>query len=387
MRVCMLVYAFYESDGRVRRYAETLSSRGDHVDVVSLRNSKQPRSEILYGVNIYRIQKRIINERKKYNYFFKLVLFFIKSMIFVTRKHLKEPYQVIHVHSVPDFEVFAAFIPKITGAKVFLDIHDIVPEFYSSKFDNDKGSILFKVLLLVEKASCAFADHVIISNHLWAEKIISRSVRHSKCSVILNYPDQRLFKRRAPKQISGSIIAIYPGTFAWHQGVDIAIRAMAIIKEELPFLELKLFGKGPEESALRRLAEELEVHDRVKFGGYLPLEELVDKMAEADFGIVPKRSDGFGNEAFSTKILEFMSLGVPVIVADTMIDKLYFNDSLVLFFKAESAEDLAAKVKLIAHDRNRRDQLAADALSYIKTNNWDVKKYLYIELIDKYVKR
>jgi len=41
----------------------------------------------------------------------------------------------------------------------------------------------------------------------------------------------------------------------------------------------------------------------------------------ADLGIVPKRKDNFGNEAFSTKILEFMAMSVPVIVSDTMVDK------------------------------------------------------------------
>ncbi len=38
-------------------------------------------------------------------------------------------------------------------------------------------------------------------------------------------------------------------------------------------------------------------------------------MWRADLGVVPKRAEGFGNEAFSTKILEFMACGVPVLVS------------------------------------------------------------------------
>ena len=67
------------------------------------------------------------------------------------------------------------------------------------------------------------------------------------------------------------------------------------------------------------------------------------RMAEADFGIVPKRSEGFGNEAFSTKIFEFMALGIPVIAADTKIDKYYFNDSLFPSLRPEARMNLPLK--------------------------------------------
>src|SRR5260370_40413225 len=66
-------------------------------------------------------------------------------------------------------------------------------------------------------------------------------------------------------------------------------------------------------------------------GNYL--HEIARIMESADLGIVPKRKDNFGNEAFSTKILEFMAMSVPVIVSDTMIDQYYFNNSIVKFFR------------------------------------------------------
>ena len=49
---------------------------------------------------------------------------------------------MIHVHSVPDFLVFAALVPKLLGARIILDIHDILPEFYASKFGASKDSRL-----------------------------------------------------------------------------------------------------------------------------------------------------------------------------------------------------------------------------------------------------
>ena len=61
-------------------------------------------------------------------------------------------------------------------------------------------------------------------------------------------------------------------------------------------------------------------------------------------GVVSKRKNSFGNEAFSAKIMEFMAMGVPVVASNTMINQLYFNQTLVQFFESESVEDLAAKI-------------------------------------------
>ena len=57
-------------------------------------------------------------------------------------------------------------IPKLFGAKIILDIHDIVPEFYMSKFNAKEKSVFYKLLLFVEKISCMFSDQVIIMRYI-----------------------------------------------------------------------------------------------------------------------------------------------------------------------------------------------------------------------------
>src|ERR1700739_516631 len=110
MKTCMVAYTFYESDNRVRRYAEALAKRGDQVDVIALRREGQPRSEIIRWVRVHRIQVRRIDERGPFSYLRKLVAFFVRSMWWLSVHGLKKPFDVIHVHSVPDFEVFATLL-------------------------------------------------------------------------------------------------------------------------------------------------------------------------------------------------------------------------------------------------------------------------------------
>jgi glycosyltransferase involved in cell wall biosynthesis len=379
----MLSYSFYESDARVARYAETLARRGDYVDVVSLRREGQGIFETINGVHLFRIQKRERNEKGKLSYLGRLLKFFMKSSVFVGRKHLKAPYDILHIHSVPDFEVFAAFLPKLLGAKIILDIHDIVPEFYASKFGGRRESLLFKALVLMEKMSSGFADHVIISNHIWEKVLMDRSVRREKCSTILNYPDPSLFHLRPRMERVGKVVVMYPGSLNWHQGVDIAIRAFNMIRDDAPEAEFHIYGTGGQRDSLVALVQELGLQERVFIKPFLPLERVVEVMAAADLGVVPKRNDSFGGEAFSTKILEFMSLGVPVVVSRTKIDTHYFNDSVVRFFTPEDVNDLADSMREMVKDRGMRKDLATNALKFAGDFSWGNRKREYLDLVDR----
>jgi glycosyltransferase involved in cell wall biosynthesis len=388
MRACMVAYTFYEADNRVRRYAETLAKRGDKVDAIALRREGQPAFEVIRGVRVYRVQKRVIDERGPFGYLRKLLLFFLRSAWMLALQHLKAPYDIIHVHSVPDFEVFATIVPRLLGAKVILDIHDIVPEFYASKFKVSENSLAFRLLVLMEKLSIAYSNHVIISNHLWHAKITKRSVRPEKCTAIINYPDPSIFSRRPrPLPANGDFVMCYPGTLNWHQGLDLAIDAVALLRDKAPHLKFLIIGDGPDREKIRTTVQRERLEERVTLKGFIPLEQVADIMATIDLGVVPKRKDSFGNEAFSTKIMEFMAMGVPVVASRTRIDEYYFNERLLQFFESESAEDLAAKILELIEDPAKCGTLRTHATEFIQKNNWDVKKNEYLDLVDRLVKR
>jgi glycosyltransferase involved in cell wall biosynthesis len=329
MRVCMLVYAFYEMDTRVMQYATALASRGDVVDVIALRREGLPEYEFLDGVNVYRIQPRIMNERGRLNYLWRILRFCLHSALVLTRKHLKNRYQLIHVHSVPDFLAFAALVPKLFGTPIILDIHDVLPELYASKFGVGQTSVLFKLLVLVEKASTAFSNHVIVANDLWRERLVSRSVRAEKCTTVRNYPDPQIFYPRRKRAADGKFLIIYPGTLNWHQGLDVAIKAFARLKHQIPEAEFHIYGEGPARASLIELVKQLGLEDKIVFHGFLPTDQIAPIMANADLAVEPKRSQSaFGTEALSMKILEFMALDVPLVVSRTKIHSRYYDDSM-----------------------------------------------------------
>jgi glycosyltransferase involved in cell wall biosynthesis len=359
-----------------------LAQRGDQVDVISLQFEGQHRVGNVNGVKVFRIQKRIRNEKSKLDYLYRIIKFLFNSFLFLSYRHLKNKYDLVHVHSIPDFEVFAALLPKLSGSKIILDIHDIVPELFCNKFQASKDSIVFKLLVLIEKLSSKFADHVIISNHLWKRTICSRSVLDSKCTTILNYPDSRIFFRKIVKNKNKHFIFMYPGTLNYHQGLDLAIVAFSKINDNLKNAELHIIGDGPEKSNLKSLSKNLGIQDRVIFKEPVTLDEIPQIMGQADVGIVPKRNDGFGSEAFSTKSLEFMSLGVPLIIARTKIDQYYFSDDTVCFFEPESTEDLSKAMLALYEDDLLRAKYSQEALDFCLSYKWDNNKPTYFRITD-----
>jgi glycosyltransferase involved in cell wall biosynthesis/peptidoglycan/xylan/chitin deacetylase (PgdA/CDA1 family) len=384
-KICMVAYSPYESDNRVRRYAETLAKRGDQVDVIAISDADvtTQKSEI-NGVSVYRVQHREHNERSKWTYAWRLLRFLTKSSIALTRLHRRNRYDVIHIHNMPDFLVFAAWYPKLSGAKLILDIHDVVPELFASKFKTRFKGMYTLVLKAIERLSAGFVDHVIVSNHLWHKTLVERSVSAERCSVLINHVDPEMFSRHSRTRTDDRFIVLFPGSLQWHQGLDIAIEAFAIVKQTVPNAEFHIYAGagGNLKVSLRELVQRLGLQGSVKFCEGVSLDEVADVIANADLGVVPKRADSFGNEAYSTKIMEFMSQGVPVVVSRTKVDTFYFKEGVVHFFPSGDSAAMAEAMLDVINNKALHDSLVENGYKYVEQNDWRLKKKEYLDLID-----
>lgn len=383
MRVCMLVYSFYDSDPRVRQYATALKDRGDTVDVIALRKSHQAKFEVVEGVNVFRIQERPVNERRKFQYTGRIARFMFSSSRLLTKRHRENPYEVIHVHSVPDFLVYAAGAAKRAGAAVILDIHDLLPELYASKFRAGPDSFWFKIMLFAERRSCAFADHVIVANDLWRERLVSRSVPAEKCTTIRNYPVLSLFQSCVRERKNGKFLITYPGSLNKHQGLEVAIRAFGKVSDRMPDSEFHIYGEGADKPRLIQLTKDMRLENRVFFHKGMPSQEIARVMVNTDLAVEPKLSKiPFSNEAASTKILEFMAAGVPIVASRTSIHSRYYDDSLLKYYDSDNEEALAECILAMWGDPPGRQQQVVRANRYVQENNWEAKKQTYLNLVD-----
>jgi glycosyltransferase involved in cell wall biosynthesis len=242
--------------------------------------------------------------------------------------------------------------------------------------------VAVRLLKAVERVSTAVASHVIVANPLWYERVVQRCASSRKCSTYWYYPDRAIFHPR-PKASRTNFVMLYPGTLHWHQGIDIALKAMPRILAQIPEAELHIYGDGPAKTDLVNLTTRLGLTEHIRFRDTLPTAQIAERMADSDVGIVPKRAGcPFGNEAASTKIPEFLAVGVPVVASRTKIDVCLYGETMIRFFESESEEALASAVVAVSRDTTLRESLVAAGLAYAAENNWATRAPEYVQLAE-----
>jgi hypothetical protein len=115
----MVVYSNYPKDSRVRREAEGLVKAGMSVDVISLRGDGELPNEQVNNVNTYRLN---IKKKRgsKLQYLWQWSFFLIAAFVKLSWLQIVKKYHIVHLHNMPDFLVFSAFLPKLIGAKLIL---------------------------------------------------------------------------------------------------------------------------------------------------------------------------------------------------------------------------------------------------------------------------
>jgi glycosyltransferase involved in cell wall biosynthesis len=374
----------------LQRDAKAFISRGDVVDLFCYGLPHEKKASPDRQLSIHRLMNRKFDEKGPLNYLLKIAYFFLIVAIKVSILHIKKPFDLIYIVSPPDFMIFTGVIPKLLGAKIVLNIHDIVPEFYMRKFGVEENHMMIKLLKFVEKICCHIANHVFTVTDIWRNRLIARTgISESKCTVLMNVPDNALIDRVLEKGMMSSkdFRLLYPGNLGEHFGVETLIRAMPIVKAEIPSIRLDIYGEGPQRDFLQTLAKDLSVDQLVSFYKYIPVEDLYLIMKQVDIGIVPTLDGIFAGEALSTKSLEFLAIGIPVVISRTKVSQFYYNDSMVMFFKQGDHSDLANCIIQLYKNPGKRKELVRNAKFFNEKHNWENYKEIYYRTVDSLCQR
>jgi len=385
-RICMIAFAHYPRDGRVRREAEALVDRGDEVDVICIREAGEERNRLLNGVRLIQLRKLYYRGPNAVVYLAKYLLFCFAAFFWVTYLHLKNRYQIIQVHTMPDFLVFVAIIPKLLGAKVLLDVHDLMPELYQSKFGLPETRWLIRFITWVERQSIGFADRAIAVHKLHLDTLVKHGNPPKKFTILLNVPDPKIFsvKNEVSSRDDYGFRLLYHGTVTRRYGLSVALYAVSLLRKEISGLEFQIVGNGEDRSRLIDLVKQLDLTDCVSFSrSFVPVEQLSSIILNADVGVVPILYDDFTKLQLPVKLLEYVGLGLPVICSRTETIEAYFDDTMVQYVEAGNVDDLAQRILELYRAPHKRKRLATNAARFNHDYNWKQQKQEYYNLIDK----
>ncbi|MBD3347813.1 MAG: glycosyltransferase [Candidatus Eisenbacteria bacterium] len=99
------------------------------------------------------------------------------------------------------------------------------------------------------------------------------------------------------------------GRLTRQKGLDVLIRAFAIVRGEFPDARLLILGEGGQRGALEETARDARVEDAVTFAGHVP--DVRAALSSVDVYALSSRNEGMANT-----LLEAMSVGAPIVATD-----------------------------------------------------------------------
>lgn len=381
-RIAVVRQFYFPLDARVRREVEALLEAGHEVEVFCLARRGERLRERTGALTIWRMP---FSHRRggAAVYLAEHAAFVIAAGTCLSLRHLRRPFDVVQANSIPDTVVFTALVPRLLGARVVLDLHECMPEFMGTRFGRSPRSLLVRTIAAMEQASIRFAHRAITCTEQMREAFANRGADPSRITVVHNSADEQTFQPRPGNGRVDGFRLICHGSIEERYGIDTVIRAVALLRDELPDLAFDVYGEGSQRRPLMALARELGVEDRVRFSdGFVSLEELTSAIAGADAGVVAMKRDAFRDLTHCNKMFDFFSMRRPAIVSWTRSVAAYFDDEAVEFFRADDPADLARAIRRLNRDPERRAELVEGAARQNEPYRWARQRDVYLSVVD-----
>ena len=153
---------------------------------------------------------------------------------------------------------------------------------------------------------------------------------------------------------------ITTGRLVYKNAVEDIIAALPKLDPNYKFLSV---GTGDDErAALKEIARNLKVEERVVWKGFVSHDELPAYLKSSEIFIRPSRSEGLGNS-----FLEAMAAGVPVIGTFVGGIRDFLKEGETgLICQADNPHSIAQKAMKFSKDKESRDYITKNAQEMVK---------------------
>ena len=374
----MFVENAFPQDTRVKNEADALTAAGYTVMVVALRKAGQLRSEVVDGIQVYRLPRLELFEKtpsKNPGWFERLWLkarsvigyvseyVYFTSACFVMSVYIafKHGFDVIHAHNPPDTLFMVALPYKLFCKKYIFDHHDLCPELYQSRYGASQD-LLARILQMVEWCNLKLADVTIATNESYKQIQIQRGGRQPETIfVVRNGPNKKRMQVASPSERlrqKGKTILCYIGSLNPQDGVDYLLRSLKLLRYDLKREDFYcvIMGSGDSLQDLRDLTTELKLNDHVELTGFIPDKDLQENLAAADICMDPDPSNPLNDVSTWIKIMEYMACGKPIVSFD-LKETRYSAQEAALFVPANDELDFAKATAKLMDDGALRQKM------------------------------
>lgn len=190
-------------------------------------------------------------------------------------------------------------------------------------------------------------------------------VKESKTFVFHNAVFEQAEKNGTLRPVIGFL-----GRLDRSKGVDVLIKAFALIVRKIPAAQLVVIGKGKEEAALKNIVKELLLDGNVEFKGVIGYSKIFDFLRSLNCLVVPSRTDNL-----PTVVLEAFACLTPVIGSNSGgIPDMIIPGYNGLLFENENIGDLASRMLIMLQNSEERSRLIAN-MQKVFDEKFSIKTY------------
>ena len=271
----------------------------------------------------------------------------------------QQPFAVVHAANPPDLLLLAALPLRRSGSRFIFDQHDLVPELYLSRFDGRRG-LLYWLTRALERVSFSLADVVVSPNDSYRAIALRRGRKASDdVFVVRNAPDTSVFERGQPdpelKRGKAHLLA-YVGTMNAQDGLDHAVRALAILRDKRTDWHAIFVGDGDAAAETKRQAGEAGLGSLVHFTGFLTKPDVVAVLSTADICLSPEPRSPLNEASTFIKIAEYMAVECPVVAYD-LRESRFTAGGAAVYAEPDDVDGFAALIDQLLDDADRRKEM------------------------------
>jgi glycosyltransferase involved in cell wall biosynthesis len=375
-RVLMMVENHFPQDTRVKNEAVLLREAGYDVSVIALRERNQPTTEVINGVQVYRVPKlelfkktssanlnraglRFLKLRSSLGYLVEYCYFTAACLFVSTYLFMRHGFDVIHAHNPPDTLFFVAIPFKLFGKKFVFDHHDLCPELYRSRYRTGED-FFTRLLRIFEWCSLKLADVTIATNESYKQVQMKRANKDPQTIfVVRNGPDKLRMSPVPPSprlKAMNKCILCYVGSLNPQDGVDYLLRSLRYLLHDLKRSDFHclIMGSGDSLQDLRDLAGTLQLNGCVELTGFIPDDDLQANLAAADICVDPDPSSPLNDVSTWIKVMEYMACAKPIVSFDLKETRFSAGEAAIYVKPNEEAEFAQTIVQLMEQPELRK---------------------------------